>query len=317
MGSLPSSGEHRVHQAKRRLVLDLFLRRGAVWDRIRDIRERWGIKAQRQMPPPYPHLYTPESFGPQPEEQFGEEEYDRWHAKYQEWVNDLATVYGAVVPEKARDSKHYVGSSWSIFLPMCVLFDPPETKLDDFAKRVGGISSNVIPRGPKYSWMPAPPIVWLTDGDRAKKTMTEFYEGLLSALLEKYVHPQGITTEDAVGSIRKERPELFERLMQGIYDNESRPYIDVKPYHRQQDIESAFKVLSTRHETRPTTGRPKRDELTAVQCAILYDRHNLREPADKRRRTWTYERLAREHDLESRRAAKEYVELGRELLKQS
>jgi hypothetical protein len=162
--------------------------------------------------------------------------------------------------------------------------------------------------------MPAPPIVWLSDADRVQATMTEFYEGLLAALLEKYVHPQGVSSEDALGSIRRERPELFVQLKRGLTTNKPRPYIDVKPNHIQKDIESAFKVLCARHETRPAPGRRQRDELTAVQCAVLHERYNLPDPTDKRRWTWTYERLAEEFGLGTWRAAKSHVQLGRGLL---
>jgi hypothetical protein len=150
----------------------------------------------------------------------------------------------------------------------------------------------------------APPIVWLRDDDRLEKTTTEFYEGLVAALLEKYVHPQGVSSEDALESIHRERPELFEQLMQGIHDNDSRPYIDVKPHHTQKDIESAFRVLRARHSARPTPGPKNRDKLTAVQCAVLHDRHG-----------WKYEDIAKKYgwDMGSNVVSK-YIPLGRRIL---
>ena len=316
MGSLPSTAEDRVRRAKRRLVLDLFLGRGVAWDHIREMRERWEIDARPQMPPPYPYVFVPEILGPPPEEQFGDEA-EEWHAKYREWTSDLTAVFEAVVPEEARDSKYFVGSIWGLFLPMCVLYDPPETQLEDFAERIGGLASNVWPSGDNHYWMPAPPIVWLEDADRAESTVREFYEAVLEALLEKYVHPQGISSEDALESIHRERPELFVQLIRGLTENKPRPYIDVRPHHQEKDVVSAFKVLSARHDTRPALGRPKLDELTAVQCAILHDRYNPPDPTDKRRRTWTFERLAEEFGLETWRRAKSHVRRGRELLNQN
>jgi hypothetical protein len=204
---------------------------------------------------------------------------------------------------------------WSVFLSMCVLFDPPETQLVDFAERFGWAGSNVIPRGDRT--MNAPPIVWRMEHNELEATWMEFYEGLLGVLLEKYVHPQGVTTEEAMRAIREENPEIFERWRERLRGNESRPFIDVQPYHTSEDINSAFQVLFDRYGARPASGRQKRDELTAVQCAILHDCHNLPDPKDRRRRRWAFERLA-EHfdDLESPRAAKDHVVLGRSLLKQ-
>jgi hypothetical protein len=293
----------------------MYLQHGAAWDRIREVRERWGIEAQTRIPPAYPGgLYTPESFGPPPcEEQSGNEEYDQWHSTYQEWADDLSNLCNAVVPDEARYSKYFGGSGWDLFLSMCVLYDPPETKLVEFADRIRWSYSNVIPRG-KHT-MNFPPIVWLRNADRAETTMMEFFGGLLEALIEEYVHPQGVASEDAIGQIREERPEIFERMRKGLYDNESHPYIDVKPYHTQEELESAIQLLVARHVARPPEGRPRRDELTAVQCAILHDRYNRRKPDNRREWTWHLEKLAEEFGLGSRVAARDYVKLGRELLK--
>jgi hypothetical protein len=309
--SLPSSGDARVRQAKRRLVLDVFLRRGVAWEHIQRIRERWRVEAETRMPPPYRgSVHTPELLGSRPEQEYGEQA-EHWHATFQAWRDDLATLYEAVVPREARDSEYLV-SGWGVFLSMCVLFDPPETQLVDFAETFGWGYSNVQPRGGLT--MNASPIMWRRDHNELEATWMEFYEGLLGRLLAKYVHPQGVTTEEAMRSFREENKELFNRWRQRLYDNESRLLIDVQPYHTSEDIKSAFRVLSARHKTRPPSGRPKKDELTAVQCAILHDRHNLPDHADRRRRMWTHERLANKFALDSPRSAKAHVQLGRELL---
>jgi hypothetical protein len=302
MLSLPSSGEHRTQQAKRRLVLDIFLRRGAAWERVRAIRERWGIEAQAQMPPSSGGIgYFPDSVGPPPEDQFGKQR-ERWQAKYYEWMADLSALCYAAVPEGARDSK-YPLAEWQPFLSMCVCFDPPETQLEKFVEKMRWTHSNVVPRAGGPS-MHNPPIVWLRDGSHAEEAMMEFYEGLVAALCEQYVHPQGVTTEDAIRSVRKQNPEIFDRLGERLRANESRPYIDVTSYHTQKDIESAFRILSARHEERPVPGPKKRDELTAVQCAILHDRHG-----------WKYERIAEEYgwSLGSNVVSK-YIGDGRHIL---
>jgi hypothetical protein len=230
-----------MRQAKRRLVLNVFLRRRAAWERVRAIRERWGIEAQTQIPPSSRGIgYLPDSVGSPPEEQFGEQR-ERWEAKYYEWRADLSALYYAVVPEEGRDSKYLVGG-WETFLSMCVCFDPPETQLEDFADKIRWTYSNIIPRAGRHS-MHDPPIVWLRDADLAEEAVTKFYEELVAALCEKYVHPQGVTTEEAIRSIRKQNPELFVRLGERDRANESRPYIDVKPYNTQEDITSAFRML--------------------------------------------------------------------------
>ncbi len=307
--------DRRIRHAKRCLVLDLFLTRGPVWEHIRDMRERWGIEAQTGMPSRSSGLglYTPESLGLRPEEEFGEQA-ERWFATYAEWSNDLAALWKAVVPEAARGREHFEGSGWDTFLSMCVLFDPPETQLDEFAGYFRWGYSSADSRNRHATNESA--IVWRRNSLELEGTWMEFYEGLLGALFEKYIHPQGVTTGEAIRSIRQERPEIFERWRQRLRDNESRPLIDVQPYHTKEDVDSAFHKLSARHETRPTPGREKRDELTAIQCAILHDHHNRRDPADGRLRMWSFTRLAETFGLESARAAKDHVTLGRGLLDQ-
>jgi hypothetical protein len=247
----------------------------------------------------------PESIGPPPEGevQLGDPERERWHAKYREWVNDLAALYDTAVPEDARGSTYFVGSGWDFFLSICVLFDPPETQLEEFADRFHWGQSNFIPRKSRQV-MFASPIVRLRDGDRVEVALRKVYEGILAALLEKYVHPQGVTTEDAMRAIYQERPELLERLNQSLRDNESHLYIEVKPYHTQKDIESAFRMLSGEQDVRPARGRGNRDKLSAVQCAILKDRYG-----------WKYEDIAKKYgwDQGSNKVSK-YIRDGRLIL---
>jgi hypothetical protein len=314
MKSLPSSGADRVRQEKRRLVLEIFLRRGAVWDRIQEMRKRWGIEARTQMPPPRRGgPYFPESFGtPPPEEQFGNQEYDQWHATHREWTADLASLYEIAIPEEARSSKYFVASGWDIFLSACVLFDPPESRLVGFADFIRWEYSNVIPRGEHVG--NALPIVWLRDADRVETMLAELYQEVLEAILEKYVNPQGVTSEDAIRSIHEERLDLFERYWRGIRDNESHPYIDVRPYHRKNDIVSAYTMLRERHAAQQPPGRT-RDPLIALQCAILYDDHNGPNPEDGRERIYTHKSLAQMFGLQGPRAAKDYIDLGRKLRK--
>jgi hypothetical protein len=281
---LPSTGERRKREAKRLLIVEIVRQTGPTWSRIREVRERWGVEAQTQLPPPYQGgVHTPQSLGACPEEQFTDEA-DAWHGRYQEWVNDLAALYNAVIPKDARSTRYFVGSGWDVFLSICVLYDPPDTRLEEFADSFHWRGSNVSPRSGVVMY--SPPIVWQRDADQAEETMMEFYEGSLDALLEEYVHPQGVTTEEAMERIRKERPEVFERMREGLHDNESRPYIDVKPHHTQKDIEAAFRVLRARQDAGSPQGRPRRDTLTAVQCAILHDRLG-----------WTYERIALERGI--------------------
>jgi hypothetical protein len=83
-------------------------------------------------------------------------------------------------------------------------------------------------------------------------------------------------------------------------------------------------LISDTLPERSKKGPPRRDPLVAVQCAVLYDRHNGKDPEVRRRLLWSYERLAEEYGLgagETQKAKKQaaaaYVALGRKLLEES
>ena len=280
------------------------------------MRERWGIEARAQIPPPYPGgLYFPESFGPPPpEDQFGHEEYERWHATYREWTRSLEAVYDAAVPEAARYSRYFAGCGWDLFISMCVLYDPPETELVKVADHIQWLHSNVAPRGGRVG--DALPITWQRDADEVERAVVEFCKAYIEAVVEKYVHPQGVSSEDVHRSIREERPELFSRFVGDLCAIESRPYIDVQPHTRQQDIEAAGIMLRESHAASPSPGH-RRDPLVALQCAVLYDCHNGSNAEDGRERAYTHKRLAEMFALRSPRAAKGHIELGREILREN
>ncbi len=83
-------------------------------------------------------------------------------------------------------------------------------------------------------------------------------------------------------------------------------------YTSEQDVRDAFRMISKSIGLRKGT-KPPRDRLTAVQCALLHNRHNDPDPEDKRIRKWSYAKLGDEFGFGTR-AAKDYVVLGREIL---
>jgi hypothetical protein len=96
-----------------------------------------------------------------------------------------------------------------------------------------------------------------------------------------------------------------------------RHYIMVEEYTTEAEVKRAFRLISATLTERPEKGAPRRDPLIAAQCAILFDRHNQPDPSDRRKKSWTYPKLAEEFGLKSAQAAKEHVEIGRELLKKT
>jgi hypothetical protein len=57
---LSSSAEGRLRQLRGDLILQLFMKRGPLWDAVQDVRERWNIVAKVQLPPSVMGLLLPE-----------------------------------------------------------------------------------------------------------------------------------------------------------------------------------------------------------------------------------------------------------------
>jgi hypothetical protein len=94
----------------------------------------------------------------------------------------------------------------------------------------------------------------------------------------------------------------------------------LRPYHievtggiSKKQVGNAFDKIVGAHKT--PGGAPGIDTLVALECARLYDLDNGTNPNDSRRKKWTYEKLYETFDeIPSPRAARHYVEQGRELL---
>lgn len=81
-----------------------------------------------------------------------------------------------------------------------------------------------------------------------------------------------------------------------------RHYIKIDEHTTEDDVRYAFRMIARMHGRPPKGGRPRRDPLMGLQCAILYDRQNDRDPKDPRRKKWTYEKLAKKFGLPSARS---------------
>jgi hypothetical protein len=119
---------------------------------------------------------------------------------------------------------------------------------------------------------------------------------------------------------------------------EKRLYIEVDESTTDQDVRAALRLIraklkkgrwlvplaadaATREaiiDAREKSLRPRvkstRAPLLSLQCAILHDRHDQPDPADRRIRKWSYKRLSEHFGLRSARAAREHVKTGRKLL---
>ena len=163
--------------------------------------------------------------------------------------------------------------------------------------------------------MAAPPIRVLPDPFQASLIEARFWQRVLGEVGRRYLEPQGIKIQSVFASILDDCPVIWEERREATEANERRSYILVDEHTTEEDVRKAFRTIAATQDRSPAN-KPKRDPLVALQCATLYGRQNSVDPSDRRRRTWTYERLADELGLSSGRAAKEFVIEGRRLLEE-
>ncbi len=233
-----------------------------------------------------------------------------WSARGEEFRNKLAErvvqLQSRVIPEPLRH--RFLVDEWGDFLASCIVFDPPAENLIEFAE-YGGPTRVGSPGA-------AAPLI---------KIETDPFDTMIARIVFM------MEVIDAIGGeIDKRHPEIeVKNIIKGILNDEdfARPlhsrlekipkryYIDVREDTSLKDVEHGYRAIKELHdEQEDGSGAPARDALLAVQCAVLHDQFNEPEQADKRRRKWTYDRLAGRFGLKSGRAAKAHIREGRKLL---
>jgi len=315
---LASSAEAEIRGLKRELVLSLFKQSGAFWDLVRKMRERWDVTPEARVPPSatgpldlkFP-LRTPNPFIPK-----------NWPDPYEDrnksfdltisWAADIREVQKQMVPEKYQDKG--APGEMDRFFSACVLYDPPENELLEFAEIsdpepeafFGSQMPDEVEDPGKLPRMVTPPVKTLQEltqsEDWAWDCLMYDHGERLRSLMESW----GIDTYQLLTELERDDPELRERYLRKVKRDESRYFIEVDEHTTKDDIDSAFRLIRSAQEKRGSGGRPSRNPLVAVQCAIHY-----KQPE------WTYKKLADHFSLGSTDTAKRYVEEGQKILEEN
>ena len=301
--ALLSDAERQLIAMKRRLVEQLCLRRGPFWEAVRDMRARWGIMAITAVPATVGAPGPPECAPKAPEE--GGEETE-WEAFTEQWSADLFSIRDRTVPKYFHE-----GIDWWDFLNACVLYDPPIPGLHEFAKRGGIRFSSGVPERPgerlRLPRMARPPIKLLRDPEEAEALEAWRWVRRMEELQERYLKPLGLDVWKMLDDIEKNPPpglveEYFKRLDQ--LDDNRQVYIEAGEQTTKEDIERASRIARARHKNRPSPSRPKRDQLTCVECAVLKDQHG-----------WSDEKLAKRYGWRQLSTVGKYARAGRAIIK--
>ncbi len=185
--------EAKVRNFKDDLTAQLHLQKGTFWDAVLEVREKWGIVARTQLPPSGPGisgLILPEHA---PD---GDEDFFRI---IREWIDDIERVKDRCIPARFRDS-----AEWRDFISICILYDPPEGRFDEFTKhgdpryvdytRPGG-------QGDRAPLQARAPLHWLADESELEATHLWLLESLLEELGGRHLEPLGLDIEKMVEDV--------------------------------------------------------------------------------------------------------------------
>lgn len=318
---LKSDEGNRLLRFKHELTLDLFLRRGEFWKEIKDMRERWEVEAVARPPSYKQHILRPEK---------AKGCKDRYEY-------ELSVLRERVIPERysraVADWEQPGGpgnnwSRWEWFLSLCVMSEPPETGLIGFADYANPQPTALPPflfewsedqkaMREQHYWplrMTAPPVRRLEDPREVFDQQNWLHRTLIEKV-QKRLYEEGVEVGlTAMFEEEGRKREVIEGLVETTPS--SGLYIEIKEWTTWNDVENAFRLIRQRSPDPQEGGAPGRDPLVALQCALLYDRHNSTDPEDGRVKKWTYKLLAQNFRLKGPRAAKEHVELGRKIFKE-
>jgi len=239
----------------------------------------------------------------------------------------LAKLHDAIVP-----AQHQLGSArwisqkfWNTFLAACLLFDPPETELIEFANLgplppVGFVN---LPRAkvdietwtvgsvPDAPIMVNPPVLSQPDPEALLERERWLWGAVFTELGRRYLAPQGLDVDGVIEEILDDLG-LLEQYTARSATVPLRKLIPVEPSTTQEDVRRAFQMLAATQPERGKGGRPSIDPLVAVQCAI-WKRSGWTDPVIAERFGWSLRSDSYERKRRSNQVI-DHVKRGNEIL---
>lgn len=287
MKSLPSSGWGEIERWKRGLVIELVKQKGAFWEAVADLRRRWNVPAQGRIPPDLVHIGNLH-FPPDAPELVLDPKEKGWEERTNfssGWRWEIVGLYNEFIPESARLSHPDQSRQWWCpFVSACVVYDPPEDKLEEYAESHQHIFLGAHdPEDPyrddyPHLAMSRPPIVATRREEGIEWAYTAYADNLAVRVAERVAEQvRDAPDADTLNVIREalweasREEDLYEPIEDDRKRNPTRAYIEVRPWHTERDVISAFRMIAATQE-RPGRGSDPKRPLRAVQCAVLHDR---------------------------------------------
>jgi hypothetical protein len=222
------------------------------------------------------------------------------------WIHHLLDIQGQLVPSRYR-----LATDWQAFLSLCALRDPPDDGLLKFAD-YGEIRPETLNRPDEVAGrapaMLAPPVEQWPNPYSWANAYRDFFERVLREIGERHLKPRGLDIHEMFRDVLQ-NTNLQEELREQLGQLPRYDVIVVDEHTSDDAVRTALKLITATQERRPSRGRRPRDRLTAVSCAVLYDRHD-----------WSVEQLREHHGWTDQanwldpNSVEEYIKDGRSIL---
>jgi hypothetical protein len=285
-----TDASRKLPRFKGDLVLQLFAKSGPFWDAIRDLRDRYDITPSTELPPASSDILPPHS---------------NRESSSVIWQGEILLLCDQFVPKRFL----YRMPEWLIFISACVVYDPPETQLPEFAAYSDPLPFPIVSEerwsDPNFDKLPkieAPPIEMVPDLDEIEALEQWFHRMVLNGL-EKRLKSFGISS----GQFREIYDDVLDEGLWSEYHTrylqiKAHPYIEIDEHTTKKDVERTFNAIRATQASGPPARKRPRDPVIAVDCAILHDDYG-----------WKYEELAERHGWQDSSRASKYIRDGRKV----
>jgi hypothetical protein len=236
------------------------------------------------------------------------------------WYRDLKRLHDLSIPESSRAYEPFPETSWITFLSKCIVFEPARPRLLEFSDRaivridvpMANLTDPPEDRcivNERYAMVGAP-IETVTDVRHVEHAWITFYEEVFSLVSDALQNEHGIDLRALRENVTEKHPEVWSRQRERLSSAGKRLVIHVERDTTEEEVTGALKILKAGLQEEPRLGRPRRDPLVCVQCAIWRDEEGWSHVQIAERFNWAIQyppaqiprsETARQHIAEGRR----------------
>jgi hypothetical protein len=262
----------RIQEIKNGLVLQVAVKKGAFWEEVREMRDRWAVRAPTMLPPKdtdlLPELLCRSRADGTEAQVYYAHNWDRDIGRLSQWL----AVPGL---DRYRDEVE-----WRPFMSALVLFQPPLDTLQEFAT-FGDILSRPSEdddgTSSDYDPMLVAPLVWnLPHPYAVEDACRDYYETLLEKINERFLKPRGLDIRELRATVLEDG-SLEEDVRQCTEQVPRDFYVEISEEPSTDELRKAVEVAKAQLNVTRAVGVPsvKVSKTVLIKAELAYRRYCL------------------------------------------